>query len=368
MLISDFFSTYFAIDSRFGKSIKPFFLKPGYLTNKFINGKRISYANPIRLYLIVSIFYFFIFSMVIREGVKADESGESIIKTNSELSMLDDYDVIPDSSKTKLIKTLSSDDREDLEDDLDDDGEEGFQDFLTDLDPEDQVEIRSILGDSIANHYRLLTIDSLKDNKSSNQADKDINLSVEPGFLEILEDINYDKIEELDKEYELTDNQIYDSLKLGEQTYFNELVATQAIRVNRATTESVANYVTKNLPLMMLLLIPIFALILKLLYIRRNQLYIKHLIHALHLHSFAYFLYGVFMIITFFWLTDDDFGTLANLFAFLVVTTYAYISFLRVYQQHWFKTLVKFNIVGGVYFSAILFFLFIEMMVSLLLF
>src|SRR4029077_16314146 len=43
-----------------------------------------------------------------------------------------------------------------------------------------------------------------------------------------------------------------------------------------------------KLPYMMLCCIPLFALVLKLLYIRRRLFYIDHLIYALHIHTFFY--------------------------------------------------------------------------------
>ena len=43
-----------------------------------------------------------------------------------------------------------------------------------------------------------------------------------------------------------------------------------------------------NLPYMMLCCIPLFALVLKVLYIRRRIFYIDHLIYALHIHTFFY--------------------------------------------------------------------------------
>jgi hypothetical protein len=39
----------------------------------------------------------------------------------------------------------------------------------------------------------------------------------------------------------------------------------------------------------MFLLLPIFAFLLKLLYIRRGRLYVEHLIFSLHVHAFAFF-------------------------------------------------------------------------------
>src|SRR5262249_12506989 len=43
-----------------------------------------------------------------------------------------------------------------------------------------------------------------------------------------------------------------------------------------------------NLPAMMLCCIPLFAFVLKLLYVFRRVFYIDHLIYALHIHAFAY--------------------------------------------------------------------------------
>ncbi len=42
-------------------------------------------------------------------------------------------------------------------------------------------------------------------------------------------------------------------------------------------------------PYVMFLMLPVFAFLLKLLYIRRGRLYVEHLIFSLHLHAFAFF-------------------------------------------------------------------------------
>src|SRR5207245_9448794 len=43
-----------------------------------------------------------------------------------------------------------------------------------------------------------------------------------------------------------------------------------------------------NLPYMMFCCIPLFAFVLKILYLRRHILYIDHLIYPLHIHTFFY--------------------------------------------------------------------------------
>jgi hypothetical protein len=60
--LTDVFSNYFSYDSRFVRSLVPFLVKPGYLTSRFVQGKRLSYINPVRLYILVSFFHFFLLS------------------------------------------------------------------------------------------------------------------------------------------------------------------------------------------------------------------------------------------------------------------------------------------------------------------
>ena len=68
--IGDFFSNYFSFDTRIGRSVQPFFLRPGYLTNQFNEGKRMRYVHPLRLYLVVSIFFFFVATLLVQRNLE----------------------------------------------------------------------------------------------------------------------------------------------------------------------------------------------------------------------------------------------------------------------------------------------------------
>jgi len=357
-LVGDFFSTYFAIDSKFGKSVKPFFFKPGFLTNEYIKGKRASYANPMRLYLIISIFYFFTVNMAAKY-LSTDED-DTIIKTSNTFETLDEVVGLEEPVKRQILLSLSDNGRKQLKNALKENDLKELQLFLNALDSTKQFQIRNSIGDSIANSLQLA--------KPANPEANQMNENLVDNDIWIVERIDFDKIDQLEKNYKLTDRQIYDSLNLGSLSYFEKVQVIQAIRLKRAKKEQVLGYVANNLPIMMLVLIPLFALVLKLLYIRRKELYIKHLIHGLHLHSFAYLVYGLFLIITVPFIPSANLSMALNLLAFIVVSLYTYLSFKRVYQQHWFKTLVKFFLTGGIYLSAILVFFLLEMVVSLLLY
>ena len=52
------------IDGRLARSLKTLITQPGEITRAYINGRRMAYTPPLRLYLIVSILFFLLFSYI----------------------------------------------------------------------------------------------------------------------------------------------------------------------------------------------------------------------------------------------------------------------------------------------------------------
>jgi hypothetical protein len=106
-----------------------------------------------------------------------------------------------------------------------------------------------------------------------------------------------------------------------------------------------------NLPYMMLCCIPLFALVLTILYLRRKIFYIDHLIYALHIHSFAY-LTTILIILVTIGLNHAAAGAFSGwIIALLWITfsTQIFLSIRRVYRQAWFISIFKFVFGGFVY-------------------
>ena len=109
-----------------------------------------------------------------------------------------------------------------------------------------------------------------------------------------------------------------------------------------------------NIPAMMLCCIPLFAFILKILYIRKGRFYVEHLVYALHIHTFLY----VTVIITSLAVMGADrtvaalAGWIKGLMACAIVVQ-IFLSIRRVYKQGWFMTMVKF-VTGGLVYCVIL--------------
>lgn len=62
-LFSDFLEEFFDLDSRAIKSLRLLFTKPGELTREYMQGRRIGYLSPVRLYLVASVLFFLLLSL-----------------------------------------------------------------------------------------------------------------------------------------------------------------------------------------------------------------------------------------------------------------------------------------------------------------
>jgi hypothetical protein len=111
-----------------------------------------------------------------------------------------------------------------------------------------------------------------------------------------------------------------------------------------------------NIPAMMLCCIPLFAFILKILYVRQGRFYVEHLVYALHIHTFLY----VSVIITSLAAMGAN-RTVPALEGWIIglmtcaIVVQIFLSIRRVYQQNWFMTLLKF-LFGGLVYCVVLFF------------
>ena len=361
IVFKEFLDTFFALDSSFLRTFKPFILNPGFLTLQFVSGKRKSYANPIRLYLIISIFYFFTIGIMGRHVVNnSDNEGEGYITVTdslvSQYSQILSADSLTTRNKRKLINETFD--------------EMSLQEQMKMLD--------SLSDDETAMIYTMGLVDySRFGNNYYNPSFNHEHYQPDSSYLAkvaidtnafILNRINDKLIKELDFRGTYSDYEILDSMNLGKLQWWEEYLAMQSIRVERNGSEAIMEYIVQNMSVMMLLVIPMFALILKLVYIRRKVLYVQHLIHALHLHSFAYLTYGAANLILIYAIFSDLTGFWFSLLVFMGVSTYAYTSFLKVYRQGWFKTLIKFNLVGWIYLLMLVAFFVFEAGISFLMY
>lgn len=107
-------------------------------------------------------------------------------------------------------------------------------------------------------------------------------------------------------------------------------------------------------------LLPVYALIFRLLYIRRKGFYVDHLVYTLHLQSFVYLLVTISFLVAAY---AGDQISIVRRITILIVFVYITFSLRYLYQQSWWKTVLKalistlllvvaMGIVLGIYFVA----------------
>ena len=117
-----------------------------------------------------------------------------------------------------------------------------------------------------------------------------------------------------------------------------------AQRLNRASEKAKANpqeymrAVVANMPRVFFLLLPLFALLVKLFYWRQDRFYVDHLIFALHFHAFAFVTLTLNSIVIRLW---DPLSTPLMILLWGWFFSYLAIALRRVYGGSWTLTVVK---------------------------
>jgi len=312
-VIVDLLDEFLNWDSKFFTTIALLLVKPWKLTNEFLAGKRVRYVNPLRLYLLASILFFFAVNYGARD--LRFEPGKLGPKDRAELEADLKREDLPPVAREKL------------------------EELLQDSSPSPTSSATPEAGPPTA--LSLSPTASAAANPTSPQPTMGAN--------------------EQKKDYG----------KIGERPFvvFDEAKSTTPFErwIEARAKEKMGEKGTKMglfistlfsyLPYMMLCCIPLFALVLKVLYIRRHIFYIDHLIYALHIHTFFYT--GIMLIVlATIGLNRFASGPIAGwLIALLWIAfvTQIFLSIRYVYRQGWFFSIFKFFFGGFVYLMVLVF-------------
>jgi len=278
-VIVDVLDSFLNWDSKFFATIGLLIVKPWRLTNEFLAGKRVRHVNPLRLYLLASVLFFF----AVNYWAKA-------------------IHIDP--------RQLSPKDRDEIAADLKNE----------DLPPAVRARVEEALREPspAATAVTVQPAQITPQPKQSGQPFVVFNPNTSPST-------SFERwLERHAKE------------KLGERgTKLQLFVGT----------------LFSNLPYMMLCCIPLFAFVLKILYLRRRIFYVDHLIYALHIHTFAYVAIMLIIAATL-GLNRIAAGAPASRGIAVLWTAFAaqiFLSIRRVYRQGWFISVFKFFLGGFVY-------------------
>ena len=146
-------------------------------------------------------------------------------------------------------------------------------------------------------------------------------------------------------------------------TILRERLLTLGSMQPEEAARTVAREFLGYVPTVMFILLPIFGLVLKLLYIRRRRYYAEHFVFLLHTHAFVFAIFSVLLILRELeWLNG---WLVTGLLGWTVA--YIYLALKRVYGQGWLKTFVKYWVLGWTYFWILTFTIPVAVVATLLL-
>ena len=297
-------------DSKFFATIALLLAKPWRLANEFLAGHRVRYVHPLRLYLLASILFFFAVNYSAR-GIRF-EPGKISEKNRAD------------------IAAAIAEKRNEIETEL---NKENFS--------EDQRRKAQAVLDYLSKPSPAPTAAAEEKPSPSTTAP-----SPPPAPGTDQQRREYGKIGE-------RPFVVFDSEKKSSTPFERWIEGRAKDKMGEHGTKMglfIATLIS-NLPYMVLCCIPLFALVLKLLYIRRKVFYIDHLIYSLHIHTFAYLAIMLIVAITI-GLNRAVPGALAGWIIGLLWVTFTvqiFLSIRRVYRQGWFISVFKFFFGGFVY-------------------
>lgn len=245
-IIGESFLDYFHFDSKLFRTLRPLIFKPGQLTMEFMTGKRKSFVEPFKLFLVISVIYFLLLPLNKESAPEPEFSGNS---GNSHLR-------VNTGKPNNITYTL-----------------QGIS-----LSSEGQDTIR--------------------------------------------------------KEVDTIGMKRYIDKHFAKSGWGSKLFIKQVLKIMLYSGQSFKSVLEHTASKMIFLLIPVFALLLKLCYLRSKRLYFEHLIFSLHIHAFVFFLLFIALLIEFL-------VPVKMIILILIFLLYLYFALKRNYQEPVGKTLWK---------------------------
>lgn len=347
-LLKEFFENYLSFDTRIGRSIMPFFFKPGKLTKEFNEGKRKNYANPFRLYIFCSLLFFSAFSLNIGNGdvkdvinINSPDMNQKIDLSKSQLDSLSQY------LNPELVNKFKEKDSLTYKEVFDE----------LELELEHQQQVMDILKDTSG--INLLN-DSLKTLDKENNIDSKENNSM-------LGKIDWLYLQKTRYDQSISDSAVYKHMAIEENDFLAAKTYFQIIKIYRSNQKEFAKFLFKNLSFAMFFIVPISAFLLMLLF-GWKRFYVEYLIYSIHVHSLLFFISGIIGFIIYF--LDLSVAFRINLF-FLVLAygaVYYLIGLYKLYAKSVFQTLLRAVVLFIFYGFCFVIISLIEFYISFLLF
>lgn len=269
-LLRDFMAEAFDLDGRVARTLGALFGRPGSLAEAFSNDQRTSYVSPVRMYLFSSLLFFFLLT-VFGSGNLLDLTESDDLTVDLEVGVAADGATVQAQGSTESLRADP-------------------QTLYPFLNERDKTRLNGLLAEPY-NEVNHTVVSALTQHLNTVE-----QRGAEPGWL-----------------------------------------YKQGLENVVALLDDVPGYIdtiVDNLPLAMFVLLPFYALLLKLVFFSSGRFYAEHLVFALYLHVLAFLLFSVSFLLPSaeqgFW---DYAKPLARLVAVGYLGVYTYLAMRNYYTK-----------------------------------
>lgn len=304
VMIGDVIADEFVLNRRLPRTVVALLFKPGMLTDEYLRGRMVRYIPPLRLYLVASIVFFLVLSFVGLEVLERGSIGGPEISANA------------DSARALLL------DRQ--------------RELLTAADT-----VRAGGGQNAVLQQMLAGVDSAIAAISDTATVLD-SATVAALRSRVAGTVTVPPGERQPWARDITITAGAGWLERAMRRKLDQVAHLPPGDAFRALARDLLVYA----PHMVFLLLPVFALLLKLLYIRRDRYYAEHFVFALHAHAFVFVMLTLIFVL--------PWGLLDTILR-VWIAAYIWLAMKRVYDQGWLRTSAKWFALGFMYFFVFAF-------------
>jgi hypothetical protein len=316
-ILGDFLDSVLNIDARIFRTLGPLFTRPAYLSLEYFAGRRVRYVSPVRLFVFLSIITFFVAQLMLTLGDGAINFG--------------DEDAIGRATTVAEVERLR------------DAGLKQLADARVSIPDVPGARNGVDAGATAIRNKAQKRIDALRTAAAAGEpvpqpADDDNTISFNDG-----------------KPWDAKTNPLrVDWAPAFANDWLNAQVGRAKNNIARIKRDPnlIKDAVLGALPSTLFVLLPLFAVLLKVLYVFKRRLYMEHLIVALHSHAF---LCGSLLLVFATMAIRNAVPAVSGLMRTLEVLLFAWMPLYlllmqkRVYAQGWIMTTLKYCVLGVCY-------------------
>lgn len=321
-LFGDVLDSVFDLDTRVFRTLPPLFAKPGFLTREYFAGRQIRYVTPFRLFFFLAVVAFFVAQLAFDAPTINLGKGDVI----NAATTVAEVEKARDAKLAELARVKQ--------------GMAGTPAAtgIAGIETGEQA-VRDVAAARIAALQKAQAAGLPPPAAAGNDEDS-LNLSING------------------KRWDEKKNPLDTWLPAFADHWFNAQLARASNNIARLRQDPSAfkDAALGAVPTTLFVLVPIFALMLKLAYFFKRRLYMEHLVVALHSHAFLCLDLLLVLLVRALaqWLAPGE-GALATLFAWMEglliawMPVYLLLMQKRVYAQGWPMTALKYFVLGTCY-------------------